>query len=113
MSKILFFIFASTFISCSTTNIKSKNNFPIKFESIDGDTKQVSTSITKEFFLWGMIPRSHDIYIDEVMANRGYESIGDLVVTQKNTTSDIVWSLVSFGVYLPQTYEIKGKSIIK
>lgn len=113
MSKILFFIFALTSFSCSTTNIKSKNNFPIDFESKDDHTKEVSASVTKQFFLWGLVPKSHDLYVDEAMANRGYDSIGELVVTQKNTTSDIVWTLLSFGMYLPQTYHIQGKSIIK
>lgn len=80
---------------------------------MDGHTKDVSTSVTKEFFLWGLIPKSHDLYVDEAMANRGYDSIANLVVTQKNTTSDVVWSILSFGVYMPQTYQIKGRSLIK
>lgn len=99
--------------SCSTTNIKSRNNLPIKFSHVEANTKEVNVSVTKEFFLWGMIPNAHDLYIDEALANRGYDSLGDLVVTHKNSTSDIVWMLLTFGVYLPQTYHIKGNSVIK
>lgn len=113
MSKIFLYIFAFILCSCSTTNIKSKNNIPLTFASEEESTKDIKTSVTKEFFLWGMIPRSHDLYIDDALAKRGYDKVTNLVVTQKNRTSDIVWTILSFGVYLPQTFEISGKSTIK
>lgn len=113
MSKIIFFIFAFISFSCSTTNIKSKNKFPISFSDEDGYTKEINTSVTKEFFLWGLLPTSHDLYIDEEMADKGYNGLGNLVIAQSNTISNNIWTLLTFGVYWPQTYNIKGKSLIK
>lgn len=113
MSKVFVFIFALSLCSCSTTNIKSNDNLPITFTADEEHTKEVKAVVTKEFFLWGMVPASHDIYIDSVLANKGYDKVSSLKVTQKNRTSDVVWSILSFGVYWPQTYEIQGKSTLK
>lgn len=113
MGKIIFFILFFAFCSCSTTYIKSQNKIPVTFENKAEHPKDVKVSVTKEFFLWGLIPSHHEIDVDEQLGNKGYESVSDLVVTQKNQRSDVIWTLVTFGMYYPQSYEIQGKTSIR
>ena len=113
MTKVLFLTLTFLFISCANTQIKSTNKIPITFTKKDGFEKDINVVVTKEFFLWGMLPSEHELDVDDEIAKKGFNKASELVVHHKNRTSDVVWSLLTFGVYYPQTFQIKGKGTLR
>jgi hypothetical protein len=100
-------------VSCSAIHIKSNNQFPVSFEKQESHTKEVTLDVTREFFLWGLVPTKHEIIVDDEFVKNGHENVADLMVTGKNTHKDVIWSLVTFGLYMPQTYQLTGKVVFK
>lgn len=113
MIKVLFFTLTFLSLSCANTQIKSSDNVPLSFKKQENFDNEIDIQITKEFFLWGLIPRVHEIDIDKEILNKGVNSATELVVEHKNRTSDVVWSLLTFGVYYPQTFHLKAKTSIR
>lgn len=102
--------------SCSAVQIKSSlsNNSSISFEKQNKNhDKSIDVKVTKDFFLWGLVPRQHEIILEKELGNKGYSEVSEFNIIQKNSSIDFLWMVLTFGVYYPQTYHLKGKSYIK
>lgn len=109
LSQIILII---SFISCSNINYKVENSADskadISFEENINHNEKVNIKIEKEFFLWGFYP-NHEIKVDDVVAKNGYDSISELVIKEEPSKMNVLFTLLTFGVYYPQTYYLEGK----
>lgn len=70
---------------------------------------QLSAKGRKEFFLWGMLPEKHTVYIDEELSLEGpILGAGGVQVREYQTVTNFLLSVFSFGMYVPMNYEITG-----
>jgi len=81
---------------------------PITFSEKDTHTKEVKVTVSKQFFLLGLIPNQHEVEVDIVFQEKGYESVTDVRITKERSYSNVLWSVLTFGFYYPQTYTLIG-----
>lgn len=116
MNRLSLIILISSCIGCSNIHFKTDNsefrNTKISFEENSNHNKEVNIKVEKEFFLWGFYP-SHELNIDKEMANQGHQSISSFEIEQRPSTKDVLFTLLTFGVYFPQTYYLAGKTSIQ
>lgn len=65
----------------------------------------------KEFYLWGLLPKEHDVFIDKVLSEAGLVSAANIQIEEYQTTGDKLWSWISFGLFIPLTYKVRGFGI--
>lgn len=73
-------------------------------------TKEIELEVNKEYFLYGLIPTTHSLDVDEILKDAGIDSVSDLKVIRARRTKNIVWSLVTLGFYMPETYILKART---
>lgn len=115
MNKLgLIILLISTF-SCSSIQFKTDNlknqNVDITFDKNIKHKDEVRVKIEKKFFLWGSIP-NHEVDVSKVLADKGYDSISSFVIKEEPTAQDMILTLITFGMYYPQTYYLSGNSSI-
>jgi hypothetical protein len=59
------------------------------------------------------MPKEVKIDVSKEAENLGFEDISSLKIRKVSDSSDAFWSILSLGLYIPQTYEISGRSSIK
>lgn len=106
--NLLSLILLFSFISCSTIHVKSNDQTTVVFSSVKSHKEKVKVLIEKEYFLWGLFPE-HEIIIDKEFKKNGFDNVSSLKISKVRSTKDIIWSLVTFGVYMPETYELNAK----
>lgn len=104
--RFLLVIISSMLLSCSAIKITSNSKIPIKLDADEHHQKEVVIKVDKKFYLWGLIPDEHVLYVDEVVDEAGFEAASGITITETRETSDTILSLLSFGLYLPKTYSI-------
>ena len=105
--NLLSLILLFSFISCSTIHVKSNDQTTITFDKIKSHKEKIQIKVEKEYFLWGLFPQ-HDIYVDQELKAKGFEKVSSLEISKVRETKDLIWTLVTFGVYMPQTYHINA-----
>lgn len=96
--------------SCSKLKIKTSKNFPITTSQIEKDTKSIEVKVTKNFYLWGLIPNEHELLLDKELLKIGVKRLSALEITELSEGKDTWMKILSFGLFLPQTYLITGKT---
>lgn len=79
------------------------------FSQNENHTESVSVEIKKYFYLWGLLPSTHSVNIDEVFARKGYKDVSSLEITEIDETKKAMWMVFTFGLYYPNSYVVKGK----
>lgn len=106
----LFFsiIFLSLFTSCLTIEYTSNGAIPTEVYSNDFRTQKASIEGSREFYVWGMVPKKHTVEIDREVLNEGFISIKHVTVEEYQTWGDFIASLCTFGLYIGKSYRISG-----
>ena len=103
--KITLLILLSIAVSsCSTFKVSFKDR------AIYNEKKKVvedGFSIHKELFLWGLVPKNHELDVSEFLKEKGIKEVKGFSVYRENKLEDVIWSILSLGVYTPQTYRLK------
>lgn len=100
--------------SCSSTVIKTKNKkIPVSFTNKKHHVKKVLIEVEKSFYLWGMVPSEHTLYVDKEVGDHGIDSLANVKITEKKDDWKAFLSLISLGTYIPKTYIIEGKTYLK
>ncbi len=63
---------------CTSVQFKSSKIIPITFKEKDKHIKEVKVTVSKQFFLLGLIPNQHEV--DRVFQEKGYESVADVSI---------------------------------
>jgi hypothetical protein len=111
VNRLLLVLFLSiVFIGCSRLRLKSSETKSVTFREIEGHSKPVKIKVKKEFYLWGMLPKEHDLDIAKVMDEKGVGVISSLEVSETNVYDNAFYAILTFGMYIPKTYLIEGKT---
>ena len=61
----------------------------------------------RNYFLWGYVPRTHVVYVDKEIVDKGYFSGANLEVSEYQTFLNFILSVISFGMYIAKNYSIR------
>lgn len=103
MKKTLILFLSMTLISCSTLKVSFEKSSINNEKKI---AKEEGFSIRKEFFLWGLIPKNHELNVSEVLVDNGFDGVQKFSVYRESKLEDVIWSILSLGVYTPITYRL-------
>ncbi len=95
-------------ISCSSIEFKTKGKIPLEMNRPKYTSKRISFSVEREFYLWGLMPKNHVVYIDEEVMTRGYSDMVDFEIKEDVTKSDFWWNFLTLGLYQKRRFEISG-----
>ena len=104
MKITLLILLSITVSSCSTFKVSFKDR------AIYNEKKKVEEdgfSIHRELFLWGLIPKNHELDVSEFLKEKGIKEVKGFSVYRESKLEDVIWSILSLGVYTPQTYRLK------
>lgn len=97
--------------SCTSINYRSKGLISTSFSPRPGHINRSVVEGTKEFYLWGMLPKEHTVYVDEELKNGGLISAANITIEEYQTLGDKFATWLSFGLYIPRHYKVKGFGI--
>jgi hypothetical protein len=113
MNNILFgyripFLLITLFVlaSCSSTKFTSNGKIPVKFEADEDHQKEVVIKGDKKFYLWGLVPEQHTVYVDEVIDQAGFEEASGVFIQETREPLNTLIGILSFGLYIPKSYSI-------
>ncbi|MCT4640814.1 MAG: hypothetical protein N4A33_00855 [Bacteriovoracaceae bacterium] len=101
LRKILLMLLVLT--SCASTKISFIQ------DSSESEKTQVTYSIKQDYFLWGSFPARQEVNVGQFFQKKGYKKIESFSVQYERETQDVIWTLLSLGVYTPQTLILKAK----
>ena len=93
--------------SCTTLTFKSYGEFPIHVgpKKYHGEIEVYEGE--KDFYLWGIIPYEHKIYLDTIMKNYDFVSVANLEVEEYQSLGNFILSTLSLELYIPRNYRVK------
>lgn len=106
----LFPLMGISFIGCSTVRFASDDTIPVIFESKEDHTRDISFQVSKDFYLWGLVPGARELLLDKEFGKRGFDSVADVEVREERSGRDLAWTFFSFGFYSPKSFLLKGKA---
>ena len=94
-------------ISCTTLTFKSYGQFPIHLgaKKYHGEIEVYEGE--KDFYLWGIIPYEHKVYLDNVLKEYDYVSAANIEIEEYQNLENFILSFVSLGLYVPRNYRVK------
>ncbi len=113
MNFLTLTIFTALLVSCSSLHFKSTGRIPVSLTPQREHTKKVSFKVKKDFYLWGMIPKQHEVNVDEVYSEQGYNSIAEVRFYEDRDFWDTALSIATLGLYIPRTYIFEGKTFVR
>ena len=63
----------------------------------------------RNFYLWGALPKRHEVVLDKIFQERGFKIVSDLRIEEVATTRKAAWMVASFGMFYPVTYKLTGR----
>jgi len=111
-SMQLFVITILLFVtSCSTIVYRSKGRIPISFNKSNNHRREIILRGKKDFYLWGLIPNRHYVYIDEIARDSGLKELSRVEIYGIKTIKDSIFTILSFGLYVPSSYQIEAMTL--
>jgi hypothetical protein len=99
--------------SCSTIVYRSKGRIPATFGKSPKHHREVILRGEKGFYLWGLIPSRHYVYIDEIAKESGLKELSRIEIYERKTLKDVILTVLSAGLYAPSTYQVEGMTFNK
>ncbi len=103
----LLVVFSALTVSCTTLSFKSYGEFPINIgpRKFHGEIQEYVGE--KDFYLWGIIPFEHKVYIDTIMKEYDFYSVANIEIEEYQSTTNFILSFLSLGLYVPRNYRVK------
>lgn len=108
MKKLISLILCLSFVSCTTIHFRSKQSVPVTFDGNPAQTKLVYLEGDRDFYFWGVDPEHHEVFIDEVVREAGYDGISKVVVYEPKSPQNNLISFLTLGIFLPRSFVISG-----
>jgi hypothetical protein len=102
--SILFVLVLST--GCSSIYYKSRGKISVTMDYKGQNQKEVVLNGRKKFYLWGLIPDQHFVYLDEIGDKAGFNSLSSVTIHEPKKFKDMFIALITFGLYIPKEYSI-------
>lgn len=109
-SLFIIFLFTGCILlqsGCTTLSFKSYGQFHVNVgpRSFHGDIETYEGE--RDFYLWGIIPYEHKIYVDDLMKEYDYISVANIEIEEYQTFFNSVLSYLSLGLYVPRNFRVK------
>jgi hypothetical protein len=112
-SKLIWLTILLLVMSCSTIVYRSKGRVPITFDKNNKHRREVILKGSKDFYLWGLVPNRHYVYIDELAQEADLKELSRVEVYEQMTTKDSIFSFLSLGLYSPASFQVEAMTISK
>lgn len=108
----MFLLFAIFFLltSCSSIEYTSQDTIPVFVGTTPNHNKSKTISGTKQFYLWGLLPEKHQVFLDEEFDRLKVDSIAEVQIEEYQTVGNFLKTIISLGMYVPINYKLTGKS---
>lgn len=83
---------------------------PINFGKIEGNQIPIKIERTEGFYLWGFVPSSREVFLDDLLIEHEFTNISSLQITEKFIFSQFVASILTLGLYVPKSFILEGFS---
>jgi hypothetical protein len=100
---ILFFLLA-----CSSIRYQSNSKANLTFSYNQEHKKEVLVRGKKKFYLWGLVPDQHIVFLDEVILSANLKDVSSVVIYEDRSFLDSLLMVASFGMYIPVRYNISA-----
>jgi hypothetical protein len=97
--------------SCTSIHYRSKGLIATSFSPRPNHVHRTEVTGIKEFYLWGLLPREQTVYLDEELGKGGLVSAANITIEEYQTVGDKFATWLSFGLYVPRTYKVRGFGI--
>ena len=107
MKNFVFSIFMVLVCSaCSTMEFNTSGSETFKVAAEAKSEKQITVSVSKDFFFWGQTPNKPDFNLQDEANGLGVYSPSFVTIEQSYSFSDVLYTFVTLGLYCPVTYKI-------
>lgn len=110
MTKLSLIFNLVFFISCSSVKFKSSDIIPISLEENENHKLDIKERVETSFYLWGLLPSQHIVEVDKEFEKKGHTVASNLEIVEVEKNKKFLWTVLSFGLYIPQTFELVAKS---
>lgn len=93
-------------MSCSQIRYSSENSIPTYISTKNNHHSRIHTIGKKKFYLWGLVPREHTVYVDEELSDAGVLSGSRIEVQEYQSGLDVFLTYISLGLYKSVHYKI-------
>lgn len=97
-------------MGCSVIKYRSSGIIPVSFSRQVKHTKIVKVSGKKQFFLFGFVPQSNNVFIDQLMKEKGHNEVSKINIHEWVSITDFLMMVVSLGLYTPRSFTITALS---
>lgn len=80
---------------------------------MDKHKKFSKVEIERDSYLWATVPKVHKIDLAKELSDRGYSSLANVKLYERNSTRDVLWSVLTLGFWMPKTIVIEGQKKVK
>lgn len=110
LGKISLFVFLTTMLGCTSILYRSRGKIPTSFDYNPAHPREIVIKGEKKFYLWGLIPNTHYVYIDEVIDRAGFEEVSKIEIQEEREAKNMLISILTFGLYIPKSYTINANT---
>jgi hypothetical protein len=75
---------------------------------INDHRKKVVVEGRKNFYLWGLFPTEHKVYIDRELLSGGLISAASIRIDEYQNPWENFLTIISFGMFVPMNYRISA-----
>ncbi len=93
-------------LGCTTMHFRSSGHTKTLVGVKAGHDHRDQVQGERKFFLWGFIPQSHIVWVDQEVINMGLQSGSNISVRVYQTWGNFLLTVLTFGMYIPKNYEV-------
>ncbi len=92
--------------ACSTMEFNTGGQEPFLVSAKSNSERLVSVEKTKDFYFWGMSPEKSEFNLQDETKDQGVFNPSYVAIEQHFTFTDVLYSVITLGLYCPVTYKI-------
>ena len=105
-APLLLSVFLMLLSSCSQIRYTSSNTIPTYIGTNDGHHTRETATGERIFYIWGLVPREHTVYVDKELSDSGVLSASRIDVKEYQTGLDVFLTYISLGLYKSVHYDL-------
>lgn len=98
---LLFYVSA-----CSTVEVTTSGNEVFYVSAYPKSDEVIELELKKDFYFWGLYPKVAELNLQDETKNLGLYNPSFVSVEQFYTKVDILYGIVTLGLYMPSSYKI-------
>lgn len=106
MKKFFLILSVLTFSGCSSLEFNTSGREPFYVSSKSGSDRIVEIRRTKDFYLWGTMPRVLDFDLQDETKDEGLYNPSYIILEQDFSWKNIFYSVITLGMYTPVDYKL-------